>query len=145
MLTNPAGYEKILRQQNSPTFLARFLPIRYYVSLLVFARDLWWMDQEWLELRWGRTTDQKIVAVHGTLCTIPPRNSNQQRYGSGRPMTQALVAGLSQRRSGLAPGSVHTGFVVDNVALGRVLLRVLRCPLSISFHRASPYSYIIWG
>jgi hypothetical protein len=46
MLTNPAGYEKILRQQNSPTFLARFLPIRYYVSLLVFARDLWWMDQE---------------------------------------------------------------------------------------------------
>jgi hypothetical protein len=23
-------------------------------------------------LRWGRTVDQKMEAMHGTLCTIPP-------------------------------------------------------------------------
>jgi hypothetical protein len=37
------------------------------------------------------------------------------------------------------------GFVVDKVALGQVFLQVLQFPLSISFHRLSPYSYIIWG
>jgi hypothetical protein len=35
------------------------------------------MNQEWLELKWGRTIGQKLAAVHGTLTTIPPRNSNQ--------------------------------------------------------------------
>jgi hypothetical protein len=30
------------------------------------------------------------------------------------------------------------------VALGQVFLRVPRFPLSISFHRGSPYSYIAW-
>jgi hypothetical protein len=37
-----------------------------------------------------------------------------------------LVAGLSQRRPGFAPGSIHMGFVVDKVSLGQVFLRVLR-------------------
>jgi hypothetical protein len=41
--------------------------------------------------------------------------------------------------------SVHVGFVVDKVALGLVSLRVLRFFLSVSFHRGSPYPYIIWG
>ena len=31
-----------------------------------------------------------------------------------------LVAGLSPRRPGFDPGSVHVGFVVDKVALGQV-------------------------
>jgi hypothetical protein len=30
------------------------------------------------------------------------------------------------------------------VALGQAFLPVLRYPLSVSFHRRSPYSYIIW-
>jgi hypothetical protein len=30
-----------------------------------------------LELKWGRTVDQKMVTVLGTLCTTPPRKSNQ--------------------------------------------------------------------
>jgi hypothetical protein len=57
-------------------FSPRFSLLRYQVSLLVFARRSW-MNQEWLELRWGTTMDQKMAAVHGTLCTIPTRNSNQ--------------------------------------------------------------------
>jgi hypothetical protein len=31
------------------------------------------------------------------------------------------------------------------VALGKVCIRVLRFSLSISFHRGSPYSHIVWG
>jgi len=42
------------------------------------------------------------------------------------PWLRRLVAGLSPRRPGFAPGSVHVGFVVDKVALGQVFLRVLR-------------------
>jgi hypothetical protein len=45
-----------------------------------------------------------------------------------------LVAGLSLRRPGFDPGSVHVGFVVDKVVLGQVFLRVVGFPLSISFH-----------
>jgi hypothetical protein len=37
-----------------------------------------------------------------------------------------LVAGLSPRRLGFDPGSVHVGFVVDKVVLGQVFPRVLR-------------------
>jgi len=48
------------------------------------------------------------------------------------PWLRRLVAGLSPRRPGFAPGSVHVGFVVDKVALGQVFLRVLRfSPVSI--------------
>jgi hypothetical protein len=43
-----------------------------------------------------------------------------------------LVCGLSPRRSGFTPGSVHMGFVVDKVALRKAFLRVLLfSPVSI--------------
>jgi hypothetical protein len=42
------------------------------------------------------------------------------------PKLRWLVAGVSLRRAGFAPGSIHLGFVVDKVALGQVLLRILR-------------------
>jgi hypothetical protein len=42
------------------------------------------------------------------------------------PWLRRLVAGLSPRRSGFDPGSVHVEFVVDKVALGQVFPRVLR-------------------
>jgi hypothetical protein len=35
------------------------------------------------------------------------------------PWLKRLVAVLSPRRPGFAPGSIHVGFVVDKVALGR--------------------------
>jgi hypothetical protein len=38
------------------------------------------------------------------------------------PWLRSLVAGLSPRRPGFAPGSIHVGFVVDKVALGQVFL-----------------------
>jgi hypothetical protein len=53
------------------------------------------------------------------------------------PWLGRLVAGLSPRRPGFDPGSVHVGFVVDKVALGLVFPRVLRFSLSVSFHRCS--------
>jgi hypothetical protein len=44
---------------------------------------------------------------------------------------------LSPRRPGFAHGSVHVGFVVDKVALGRLLSELFDFPLSISFYRGS--------
>jgi hypothetical protein len=58
------------------------------------------------------------------------------------PWLRRLVVGLSPRRPGFAPGSIHVGFVVDKLVLGQVFLRVLRfSPVNISFHRRSPNSY----
>jgi hypothetical protein len=42
------------------------------------------------------------------------------------PWLRRLVAGLSPRRPGFDPLSVHVVFVVDKVALGQAFLRVLR-------------------
>jgi hypothetical protein len=42
------------------------------------------------------------------------------------PWLRRLVAGLSPRRPGFEPGSVHVGFVVEKVILIRVFPRVLR-------------------
>jgi hypothetical protein len=36
------------------------------------------------------------------------------------PWLRRLVAGLSPRRPGFDPGSLHVGFMVDKVALGQV-------------------------
>jgi hypothetical protein len=56
------------------------------------------------------------------------------------PWIRLLVAGLSPGRWCFEPGSVH---VVDKIARGQVFLLVLRISLSISFHRGSPYSYMM--
>jgi hypothetical protein len=69
--------KEILRRQNSRKFLAKFLLLRYQMSLLVIAGELWLMNREGLELRYGRTVDQKMVAVLGTSFAIPPCNSMQ--------------------------------------------------------------------
>jgi hypothetical protein len=42
------------------------------------------------------------------------------------PWLRRLVAGLSPRRPGSDPGSVHVGFLVDKMALGQIFPRVLR-------------------
>jgi hypothetical protein len=42
------------------------------------------------------------------------------------PWLWRLVAGLSPRRPGFDPRSVHVGFVVDKVELGQVFPRILR-------------------
>jgi hypothetical protein len=43
------------------------------------------------------------------------------------------------------PGSVHVGFSVDKVVLGRFYSDFFGFLLSASFHHGSPYSCIIWG
>jgi hypothetical protein len=50
------------------------------------------------------------------------------------PWLRRLVAGLPPRRPGSDPGSVHAGFVVDEVA--GFFPEYFGFPLSISFHRA---------
>jgi hypothetical protein len=55
----------------------KFLLLRYYMSLLVISRELWWMNQERLELSWGRTVDQKQWQCMDSLVR-PPRNSNNR-------------------------------------------------------------------
>jgi hypothetical protein len=44
------------------------------------------------------------------------------------PWLRRLVAGLSPRRPGFTAVSVHVEFVVDEVALGQIFLRVHRVP-----------------
>jgi hypothetical protein len=51
----------------------------------------------------------------------------EQRPERAMPWLRRLVAGLSPRRPGFDPGSVHVGFVVDKVAMVQVFFsRVLR-------------------
>jgi hypothetical protein len=52
-------------------------------------------------------------------------------------MSQAINAGLLQHISGFDPGTVHVGFVVDEVALGHLSLPVIRFSLSVSFQQCS--------
>jgi hypothetical protein len=68
-------------------------------------------------------------------------------YGLPGPCLSSgsLVAGFSWRSPGFVPRSVRVGFVVDKVTLKRVFPEFFNLSLSISFHRLSPYSYIIWG
>jgi hypothetical protein len=47
-------------------------------------------------------------------------------WGRAVPWLKRLVAGLSLRRPGFAPWSIHVAFVVHRVALKQVFLRVLR-------------------
>jgi hypothetical protein len=61
------------------------------------------------------------------------------------PWLRSLVAGLSPGRPGIAPGSIHVGFVVDKVALGQVFLRVVRFSLSIYHSTVALQTHINWG
>jgi hypothetical protein len=63
----------------------------------------------------------------------------------GRAIAKAVSRWVLPQWPGFPPGSVHVGFVVDNVALWQIFLRVPRFPLSVSPHRGSPHSYITWG
>jgi hypothetical protein len=60
------------------------------------------------------------------------------------PWLRRLVAVLSPRWPGFAPGLIHVGFVVDKVALGQDFLLILRFPVPVTFHRRSPTRFI-WG
>jgi hypothetical protein len=72
MLKVPAAAE-----YNGDTSSEKLTGVSRQVSARLATKFVcWWMNQKLLELRWGRKIDQEIAAVHETLCTIPPRNSN---------------------------------------------------------------------
>jgi hypothetical protein len=95
---------------------------------------------------------ERQVAFQGSLlhgdawsvlcCSFSNRNDcsvgrfYRPRVKWAMPRLSRLVAGLSSRR----PGSIRVGFMVDK-ALGQVFLRLLRFPLSVSFHRGSAVIY----
>jgi hypothetical protein len=57
-----------------------------------------------------------------------------------------VVAGFPPQRPAFDPRSGHVGFVVYNVVLGQVFLRVLLFPLPILIPPTAPHSSsIIWG
>jgi hypothetical protein len=59
---------------------------------------------------------------------------DQTKFVMAVPWLWRLVTGLSPPQRRFAPGSVHVWYVVDEVALGQVSLRVLRF---------SPVSFIL--
>ena len=52
-----------------------------------------------------------------------------------------LVAGLSSHKNGFGPGRVHVGFVVDELTLGHVLLRVPRMSTRQCHSTNAPHLY----
>jgi hypothetical protein len=60
---------------------------------------------------------------------------------SAWPWLRLFLAGIPPQKTGFSSGAVHVGFVVDKITLRQVLLQILRFPLSISFHRHSPFSH----
>jgi hypothetical protein len=68
------------------------------------------------------------VSDTGHISAVATRTLNTQHLRSALavPWLRSLIAGLSPRRPGFAPGSINVGFVVDKVALGQAFLRVLR-------------------
>jgi hypothetical protein len=77
MLKIPAEFVRGTSPAKLPSTASEVFPALPVCLSAIFPRELWWMNRELLELRWGRIINQKMAAVHGKLCTIPPRNSNQ--------------------------------------------------------------------
>jgi hypothetical protein len=76
---------KILARYEKETPSAEFKDIsRQLPTLLVGvsaeSRQLWWLNQDLLELRCGYTMYHKMAVVHGALYTIPPRKRTSIIY-----------------------------------------------------------------
>jgi hypothetical protein len=89
ILKIPAQYD---RDTTSAKFkdMSRHLPASLLgVSACIFQTSLVG-ESEMIMTQMGRTIDHKMAAVHGAVCTIPPRNSNQW-YISGLTEVQTSV------------------------------------------------------
>lgn len=89
-------YENIYFRQIARPFLAKFLLLRYRLSLLIIAREVWWLIQERLELSWERTIVQ-MIAVHGTHCANTLRHNNCTREYTRRQNQNKNIASNSAR------------------------------------------------
>jgi hypothetical protein len=59
--------------------------------------------------------------THEIILWLSPSKRKFRLTSRAVPWLKRLVTGLSPQRPGFAPGSIHVGFVVDKVALGRFL------------------------
>jgi hypothetical protein len=84
-----------------------------------------------------------LQSVRSRFTLAPPELPDN--LSRGRIMAQAVSRRPFTGEARVRAMLIHVGFVVDRVALGQVFLRVLRFPWSISFHRRSPKTHIIWG
>jgi hypothetical protein len=75
ILKNPAEYEKDISSAKFTAISRQVLLLRYLASLMVTARELWWMNRELLELKWG-TAFQKWLQCMGCLVLYQPLNIN---------------------------------------------------------------------
>jgi hypothetical protein len=68
---------EILLRKNLRNFFANYLPaLLLSVCAGICQVDL--VDEsEMITTQWGRSIDPKMATVHGTICKIPPLNSNQ--------------------------------------------------------------------
>jgi hypothetical protein len=74
-------------------------------------------------------TSFHTIGVERQSSKTQPHNTAGATYSrKAVPWLRRLVAGLPPRRPGFDPESVHVGFVVDKVAQGQVVPRVLRFP-----------------
>jgi hypothetical protein len=78
MLNDPTGMKEILRRQNSRTFLAKFLPASLLGVSVGICKGALVDESGMIRTLMGTHNKSEIVAVHGKLCTIQPRNSNQK-------------------------------------------------------------------
>jgi hypothetical protein len=67
----------------------------------------------------------RLVYKSATAVSFSVLSSSRKNKLWAVPWQRSLVAGLSPRRPGFAPGSIYVGFVVDKVTLGQVFLLVL--------------------
>jgi hypothetical protein len=92
---------------------------------------------------------QEFTAFYGFIAVFTrgrgsgpyPEPDESSQPTNSRGMGHAVSRLPLTTEAQFAPASLHVGFVVDKVALGQLL----GCPLSISFHHGTPFSYIIWG
>jgi hypothetical protein len=76
MLKIPEEYDTYTSLGNLSTFLAKFLPASLLGASAGICQKALVDESGMIRTQMGKH-DKKMVAVHGTLCTIPPRNSKQ--------------------------------------------------------------------
>jgi hypothetical protein len=114
------------------SFLAKFLLLRYQICLLVIDRELWWMNQEWLERRCRRTVNQKWSQCLRCLVRYHPVNSNSN-IGSTAQKTDILILPLWELK---IPGILEYQRK-DNI---KMCFREIRCEFS-SLREAGSYKH----
>jgi hypothetical protein len=122
----------------------RFQVTKFYVLPTVFSY-VFYMDRKinsdfFSTPKWLVLVTERECLQSGTNWIL---KYNSGQFSSFKTVTwlRRLVAGLSRRRPGFYPESVHMRFVVAEVVLGQVSLRVLRVFTSLIHFTNIPYSF----